>query len=131
MKTFCVTIFFISVLTFNGSAQRNSGPNGKWYVPDFLVAQYAGSIGFISGGFGYDVLKKKGKLDLLGGYVPAFTGSAPMETITLKFTASLIKVYLNPRFVIHPLNTGLYFCYTPGVEFSSNLPAWYPEGYYW
>ena len=131
MKIFYFSILLLCVLYADVSAQGYNRAKGKWYVPDFLVAQYAGSIGFISGGFGYDVLKKKGKLDLLGGYVPGFTGSAPMETITLKFSASLIKVYINPRFVIHPLNTGLYFCYTPGVEFSSNLPAWYPEGYYW
>jgi hypothetical protein len=96
-----------------------------------VSVQYAGSIGFLSVGAGYDIFKKKSKLDLLVGYVPAFTGSLPMESITLKLTMGVFTQEVNPQLAVTLLTAGTYFCYTPGLEFSSNLPSWYPDGYYW
>lgn len=112
-------------------AQNDLPDQRKWFVPDFVVSQYAGSIGFLSVGAGYDVFKNKAKLDLLVGYIPAFTGSLPLETATLKLTMQILKKALNRHLTITPLTTGTYFCYTPGLEFSSDLPSWYPDGYYW
>lgn len=103
----------------------------RWYIPDFVVAQYAGSIGFVSAGGGYDIFSKKGSLDFLFGVVPGFTGSTALETFTFKFNAMPIRIRVNPDVEIHPLNTGVYFCYTFGKEYSSDLPGWYPDGYYW
>jgi hypothetical protein len=103
----------------------------KWFVPDYLAAQYAGSIGFASAGAGYSIFHNKANVDLLIGVVPRFTGSEPLETATIKFTGSIIRVPLNDKVTLTPLTAGVYFTYTFGKEFSHDLPGWYPDGYYW
>lgn len=103
----------------------------RWYVPDEGVLQYAGSIGFLSAGVGYQVFRQRAHVDIIFGYVPANFGGAPLETITLKFTAAPWHWRAQKRLSITPLTTGVYFCYTPGRQFSSDLPSWYPSGYYW
>ncbi|HEY5824064.1 MAG TPA: hypothetical protein VIT44_06860 [Cyclobacteriaceae bacterium] len=104
----------------------------KWFVPDHVVVQYAGSIGFISGGAGYDLFKtKNANLDFLFGHVPRFTGSKAINSITLKFNALPIRVVINERTTLYPLTAGAYICYTPGNAYTSRLPSWYPDGYYW
>jgi hypothetical protein len=114
--------------TISSHAQETSR---KWFVPDFITAQYAGSIGFVSGGTGYTIFREKAAVELLVGVVPGFVDSAPLETITLKFTGSVINIKLSERFSVTPLTAGVFFCYTPGREYSSDLPSWYPDGYYW
>lgn len=126
---FLVLLLFFSKATF---AQHDELPVVKWYVPDFVTAQYAGSIGVVSAGVGYEILKHKANADLLFGYVPSsLAGERPLRTVTLKFTAEPTKIRLSKRTDIHPLTIGTYFSYTFGREFSSDLPSWYPTGYYW
>jgi hypothetical protein len=131
MRALVTSILVITFGLLQVKAQESKVSPRKWYVPDFAVAQYAGSIGFLSAGAGYDIFKGKGHIDLLVGYVPQFTGSKSLETLTLKFTAAPLKISVNQHVTVYPLTTGIYFCYTPGKEFSSDLPSWYPEGYYW
>jgi hypothetical protein len=127
MKFICLFLL-ASVVSFYSLAQekfRNA------LLPDHIVFQYAGSIGFMSAGGGYSIFKNKAGLDLLYGYVPKFTGSKPIHSLTLKFTANPWKVSVNEKINWYPLTTGVYFCYTFGSEYTSKLPAWYPDGYYW
>lgn len=119
------------LLTGTLLAQEDSVRSYKWLVPDFAVAQYAGSIGFVSAGAGYELFKRKGNLDLLIGYVPAFTGSKTLETVTLKFTFSPFETSISKKVTLYPLTGGVYISYTPGRHYSSTLPSWYPDGYYW
>lgn len=104
----------------------------RWYIPDFGTLQYAGSIGFVSAGAGYDIFHRKAKAELLFGYVPQkFAGGANIQTATLKFTGHVVKTTIDPNTTLHPLNVGTFVSYTFGKEFSSDLPGWYPSGYYW
>lgn len=103
----------------------------RWYIPDFASLQYAGSIGFFSAGAGYDLFHKKAKAELLFGYMPKSVGGANIETATLKFTGHVVKARLTENTTLHALNVGTFFNYTFGREFSSDLPGWYPSGYYW
>jgi hypothetical protein len=130
-------VFYISVfLTLFGFGLHAQGSLSskrvnKWYVPDFATLQYAGSTGFISVGGGYSIFKNKANMDILFGYVPVFAGGLPIETISLKFTGAVWRVPVNNRVGLNPLSIGTFFCYTPGREYSSELPSWYPTGYYW
>ncbi len=123
----------ILLVTTSVSAQDTVSHTRKpgWYVPDFATLQYAGSIGMFAGGGGYSIFHDKATVELLFGFVPGSVGNAPLETITLKFTAAPWKVRFNQGITWQPLTMGTYFCYTPGREFSSDLPSWYPDGYYW
>jgi hypothetical protein len=113
-------------------AQENGVKPHQWYVPDFVIGQFAGSIGFISAGVGYNIFKDKGTIDLLIGYVPEFaTGSKTLESITVKFTGHPLSIIVNEYVMYYPVTAGFYFSYTPGREYSSDLPSWYPDGYYW
>jgi hypothetical protein len=131
MKNIVTWLFIISITSITAMAQEEPPEKIKSYVPDFVVGQYAGSIGFISLGAGYDIFKNNLRVDLLLGYVPGFTGSKPLETFTLKLTGSAGKRKLNSKVLVHPLNFGTYFSYTFGREYSTDLPSWYPKGYYW
>jgi hypothetical protein len=104
----------------------------RWYIPDTGVLQYAGSIGFLSAGAGYSVFRDRAHVDLLFGVVPGtYAGGSAIETITLKFTATPWRIPVGENGIIHPFSLGTFFCYTPGREYSSDLPSWYPSGYYW
>lgn len=120
---------FLCFLPFFCCAQEKGREN--WFLPDILTSQYAGSIGLISVGAGYEVIKRKANVELLVGYLPSFTGSKSMQTLTLKFTARPVLWRPNNELIIEPMTMGIYFCYTPGREYSSDLPSWYPDGYYW
>jgi hypothetical protein len=123
-----ITFFLLSII---GQSFAQEVKPRNWLLPDFVTLQYAGSIGFVSLGTGYATLQDRINIEVLFGVVPRFTGSEPMETITMKFTGSIIRTRLNEKITLTPLTAGLYFCYTPGKEFSSDLPSWYPDGYYW
>jgi hypothetical protein len=132
ISTVLLTILFL-VCSRQGRAQDSLEVKAKrkWYVPDFLALQYAGSIGFLSAGAGYDIFRHKANVDVLVGYLPASIGGETLETITLKFTAAPVKVKITPKVTAYPFTIGTYFCYTPGSRYSSDLPSWYPSGYYW
>ncbi|MBT1706076.1 hypothetical protein [Chryseosolibacter indicus] len=131
MRLYCIILLF-AFTYIKGFAQEKEPHIPRWYVPDFAAVQYAGSIGFFSIGAGYDLFKEKANVDLLFGYVPpAYAGDGAIRTMTLKFTGEVIRLQPNPTTLIHPLTIGTYFNYTFGHEYSSDLPAWYPNGYYW
>jgi hypothetical protein len=121
---------FLCAVCVSTNVMAQESPR-RWYAPDFLTVQYAGSIGFVSGGAGYSIFRQKGAVELLVGVVPGFIDTAPLETITLKFTGAIINVKISDKVSVSPLTAGIYFCYTPGNEYSSDLPSWYPKGYYW
>jgi hypothetical protein len=127
------SIVILSLLILYSFLANAQGKNevSKWYVPDFVTGQYAGSIGFISVGTGYDIFKQKASVEFLVGYVPGFTGSKSIEVLTLKFTARSFEMVVNEKLTLYPLTSGVYFSYVPGREYSSDLPSWYPDGYYW
>lgn len=134
MKRFYFLLLpFLYVLPFTLSAQDSvsTRPSYRWYVPDAVVLQYAGSIGFLSGGAGYNILHKKATVDILFGFLPRSLGGDDIETITLKFTAAPWKIRAGKQTTIYPATIGTFFTYTMGGRYSSDLPSWYPDGYYW
>jgi hypothetical protein len=135
MRYLAILLFAAFVLVAGPSAQAQDSlqsSSRKWYVPDVAVVQYAGSIGFLSVGGGYSILHDKAYVDLLFGYVlPSQAGGESLETLTLKFTAAPWKLQPNARTEIRPLTMGTFFNYTMGRQYSSDLPGWYPSGYYW
>lgn len=133
LRYISLCVFFSLGILESLPAQDSVGvaKKDKWYAPDFTILQYAGSIGFLSAGAGYAIFHDKANVDLLFGYVPASIGGAAIETVTLKFNASPWKIRLNRYVALYPLTSGAYFCYNFGREYSSDLPSWYPDGYYW
>ncbi|WP_221392641.1 hypothetical protein [Dyadobacter sp. NIV53] len=103
----------------------------KWYIPDHLKMQFAGNIGFISGGPGYISHNKTLETDLLFSFLPQKFGGDALITITGKTTFSPWRIPLKNSCNIVPFSLGFYLSYTFGPQFDSKWPSYYPSGYYW
>jgi hypothetical protein len=102
-----------------------------WSHPDHLVLQYGGSIGYFSGGAGYDVFKNRARASVHYGYVPEGLGG----NLNI-FSGKLIFIprswQLSEKVKINPFDVGLMVSYHAGSDFRSTWPEHrYPPNYYW
>lgn len=113
------------------SADGNYRQHRKWYVPDAAVIQYAGNMGMISAGPGYDLAHEKIAIDLLFGYVPKFEATEIGRLITLKTSYKPFKIDLNNKYAVTPLQVGMGISYHFGDQYSTSWEGAIPKGYYW
>jgi hypothetical protein len=101
-------------------------------LPTHIKLQYAGNMGVLSLGTGWDYGKhKQWETDVYLGFLPKFKSSRPKITFTLKQNYIPWRVNIrNSRFSVDPLTCGLYFNTIFGHEFWVNEPSRYPKGYY-
>lgn len=103
----------------------------KWFVPDHIKLQFAGNIGFMSGGPGYISRNKTLETDILFGFLPEKFGGDALISLTAKTTYSPWRIPLKNTYYIVPFSLGFYLNYTFGPQFDSKWPTYYPKGYYW
>lgn len=103
----------------------------KWYIPDHLKLQFAGNIGFMSGGPGYISRNKTLETDILFGFLPQKFGGDALITLTSKITWSPWRIPLKNNYYIAPASLGFYISHTFGPQFDTKWPEYYPKGYYW
>lgn len=128
-------IFFSIVLVFTlianlFSANKKDTQNHRSpFLPDHYTAQFAGNIGVLSAGFGYQTASGRLSSDLMIGYVPHFIGNATIITISQKNTIKLRN--FRPSFIqrCYP-SLGLSINIETGNNSFISLPSNYPEGYY-
>lgn len=101
----------------------------KWFMPDCFKIQYAGNIGFMSLGLGYNWWKNNAQTDLIYGFVPYDEGEAIIHTFTLKNTFSIHKFNLFNTYNLSP-TLGFSLSLEPGENSYMDIPDKYPEGYY-
>lgn len=104
----------------------------KFLIPDEVILQHAGSIGYFSAGAGYKLFKnERGNLDVLYGYVPAGKGGE-LHIITAKFAYKPFVIKVNKFGTIYPLIPGMFFTYTPhrDLQLKFSKDNW-PKGYYY
>lgn len=100
-------------------------------IPRYGKAQFAGSMGLISLGTGWDYGKnKQWETDLLFGFVPKYSSNKNKVTMTVKQNFIPWNVPLNDKFNLKPFTTGLYLNTVFGGDFWSHEPSKYPNGYY-
>lgn len=110
---------------------RNYHVNWTKLIPSHLVTQYAGSIGFLSAGFGWDYGKRaQWETTLLWGYLPKYHSDKSKITFTLKQNYTPWSIKLNPQMYVEPLTCGLFFNTIFSEEFWVDEPDRYPKGYY-
>lgn len=105
----------------------------KWekLIPRYNKVQFAGSMGLISAGTGWDYGKnKQWETDLLFGFVPKYSTSKNKMTMTLKQNFIPWTVRLNEHFNLKPFSTGLYINTVFGGDFWGHEPSKYPNSYY-
>ncbi|RZK82587.1 MAG: hypothetical protein EOO92_01220 [Pedobacter sp.] len=119
----------IIITLLSGSITVNAQ---KFLIPDDAIVQYAGSIGYISIGAGYEIFgNKRGNIDLNYGYVPKSKGGE-LHMFTAKFAYKPFVIKIKDWAVIYPFNPGVFVTYTVDDALSFNFPTdVYPKGYYY
>jgi hypothetical protein len=132
MKGFLIVLLIaIAPFTGHGSDGSDSTDHRYWLIPDLAKIQFAGNIGFLSGGIGYIYADEKANLDLIYGYVPKTYGG-PLHTITVKNTWIPFKsLKAGEKISVDLLTAGIPLSYTLGKQFFLVTPRdQYPARYY-
>jgi len=100
-------------------------------LPDGVILQHAGSIGYFSIGASYDIFKnKRGNIDVLYGYVPGNKGGE-LNILTAKFAYRPFQIHIRDAVTIYPVNPGAFFSYTLDEDLSFQFdPDQYGKSYY-
>lgn len=113
------------------SSLASQGQEKQPIVPDFAALQFAGSIGVVSAGFGYEVFGNNVRFSLHYGRVPVRHGGN-IHVFASKLTYVPLIATVSNRAVIHPLDIGLMASWHAGDDIKSRWPEYqYPRGYYW
>lgn len=99
-------------------------------LPDYAVAQYAGSLGLGAVGFGYHNGKRTIESELLLGYLPAAFGGDRLLTAAMKSNVIFFNLFKDSQVQVYPLHTGIMVAYTCGDQFFAKQPDQFPKGYY-
>lgn len=127
MKEWLIASCF-SMLSFLAAGQ--SKRSLAVILPDHAKLQFAGSIGFISAGFGYESRDKKLQADLFYGYVPEKIGGVNIHSITAKLTWMMVSKPLDNNLRLDILSGGILFNYAFGKQYFLFSPENYPYHYY-
>lgn len=99
-------------------------------LPDYVKVQYAGSIGFVSIGTGYQNRRDRLEGDLYYGYVPKSVGGVYIHALSAKITWHPVKKIALKSFELRPLSLGVLVSYTFGPQYFLFWPEDYPFSYY-
>lgn len=121
----------LAILVFFLTPHVTSAQKGHLLIPDDIIIQHGGSIGYFSGGVGYEIFRnKKGNIDLLYGHVPAGKGGR-LDIITAKFAYRPFSFPIKDLAVFYPANPGAFVSYTFGEDLSLYFDRdQYVKGYY-
>lgn len=118
----------------NDTYQRRNYHYHKFWdalIPRYGKLQYAGGMGIVSVGVGWDYGKhRQWETDLLLGIVPKYSSRNAKVTMTLKENYIPWSISLGQRWAFEPLETGLYFNTVFSDQFWTKEPDRYPNGYY-
>lgn len=100
-------------------------------VPRHYKLQYAGSMGFLSFGPGWEYGKHhQWETDIYFGFIPKYNSSDNKITFTIKEVYIPWRKTLNKDFSIEPLTISLYFNSILSDKYWTEEPNKYPGGYY-
>ncbi len=121
--------------TLNGKyEERIYKYHERWYnlIPSHTVIQYAGSVGLISTGFGWDYGKKdRWETTVMLGFLPKYNSDNRKITFTLKQNYTPWSQPLKKeQLTVEPLTCGLFLNTIFSEEFWVEEPDRYPKGYY-
>jgi len=139
MKWFCfryvllIGICFPTVLSAQDVYERRVKAYTAFWnnlIPKYTKVQFAGSMGLLSAGVGWNYGKDHWETDLLLGFVPKNADKHAMATFTAKQNYLPWKVSLNEHIMFEPLSCGLYVNTLLDKDFWVINPDRYPSGYY-
>lgn len=124
---FCFTILSILLLHVVSSAQNNAL---KAIVPDHVRLQYAGNMGVLSAGVGYNFVNDRLQVSLMDGFVPASIAGNNINTIALKSSYDVVQLQL-ARKTLAPYAGLATMFETSGNGVYKSLPARYIDRKYY
>jgi hypothetical protein len=123
--------FLIIIFLFVFQQFIYSQGSRKTILPVSAVSlQFAGSTGFLTGGYFRCTKNEIFQLGLLYGYVPKDLGGT-LHSLSLKFVYNPFKIVPDRRIYIEPLQAGVFFCQNFGKNLYLTWPGYYPKDYYW
>lgn len=121
--------FFIAlIILFTAIPCLNAGENK--YLPDTAVTQFAGWIGFVSAGAGYEFYNDSLNLEILYGYVPESIGGIDIHMLTGRSVISPLKYSFGSGYTFYPVSFSIFVNYAIGSQYNVTWPAYYPDRYY-
>lgn len=101
-------------------------------IPTHLKLQFAGNMGLLSVGTGWDYGKhNQWETDILLGFLPKYRSSENKITLTVKQNYMPWSLQIKEsRFSVEPLSCGMYLNTVFGDDFWVREPSRYPKGYY-
>ena len=111
--------YIISLLVCSTIANAQSFA-GK-ILPHYAQVQYAGNIGVVAGGLGYNLKEDRVLLTVLDGYTPAEIAGSPVNTVAVRVNYNLFQNSLKNLTLKGYIGTGCNF-ETTGNGFYSKLP---------
>ncbi len=133
-KVFIIILFcsFTNLFAKESKETKEAKESKKksWYVPDYASLQFAGNIGYISVGVGYELFDDIWYGEILYGYVPESISKAEsIHLITLKNTFPIFTKEIGKNLTISPI-AGLGITYDVGSDTFTTLPSRFPKEYY-
>lgn len=105
--------------------------NWERLIPTHCKVQFAGNMGLLSAGLGWDHGKRgQWETDFMLGYLPKFEGRKDYLTMTVKSSYNPWSIRMSNHLAFEPLSTGLYLNTIIGEEFWRTEPKKYPNRYY-
>lgn len=122
--------FSVFILLFLGKITFAQNKFLNTITPNHVNLQYAGSIGFLSLGAGYDLFNEKAELSFHIGYVPESLGGE-LTMAAIKFHYKPFNIPVGDKILIKPFNPVFFPSYTIGENFDLQFDApQYRKGYY-
>ena len=124
-------LFFTNIIAQDATSvkTKDKAKEKAWYIPDYAKMQFAGNLGLLSVGAGYEVIRNVLYSELLYGFVPKSISNAEnIHLISIKNTFPIFTKEIGD------------FTFSPIAGFSASLetgnnsflivPDKYPKGYY-
>ena len=126
LSAFIILLFFTKLYAQEPHLVKDKA----WYIPNYVKMQFAGNIGVVSVGAGYQLFDKVLYSELLYGYVPESVSKADkIHLITIKNTFPVFRKEIAKNLTITPI-AGFTTTIDIGTTTFTTLPSKYPDDYY-
>jgi hypothetical protein len=107
-----------------------AGAGRPWFLPDQARLQFAGHVGLLAPGVGWEFARERLEADLLYGFVPASVAGEDLHALTLKVGWRPLALSPRPRWRLRPLTSAVQLTYTLDRDHFVRQPGRYPRSYY-
>ncbi|MDR2705052.1 MAG: hypothetical protein LBC02_04655 [Planctomycetaceae bacterium] len=132
-----IALWFVLIFPVTASAQssyekRIEKRQLRWnrLIPTHSQLQYAGGMGLLSGGVGWDYGKNRWETEVFLGFLPRYSTKETKWTFTLKQNYIPWEIDAGKNFSLFPLSCGVYTNSIFDEDFWVSAPDKYPNQYY-